>query len=171
MKNKHMVEVKSFMFVTFAMFSGPVRRLRLANKAGQPRSDWGAIPLWRPKTTSHCRGTLHRNQTQLFTWQESSTQHLIWHVYRISPAIFGTNTSQIEISEAELWAKWHLWDHCCHEKLANVSLTLFPSTVTVQRGRVTVVLSTFCGRASMHVHSAPKTTTERSSALVSREYR
>lgn len=34
-----------------------------------------------------------------------------------------------------------------------------------------VVHFTFCGRASMHVHSAPKTTTKRSSALASREYR
>lgn len=52
-----------------------------------------------------------------------------------------------------------------------LSSLLFPSIVTVQRGRVTVVLSTFCGRARMHVHSAPKTTTKRLSALASREYR
>lgn len=62
-----------------------------------------------------------------------------------------------------------IFDHS--DNISYNILILFSTTVTVQRGRVMVVLSTFCGRASMHVHSAPKTTTGRLSVLASREYR
>lgn len=146
------------MFVTFVMCLGLVRRLRLVNKAGQPPSGWDAIRRWLPKTTSHCQGILHHNWAQIFL----QTFHL-------------TNcTSTATDTHWALWGwtKWLLGDNFfCHEKLVNISLTLFPSEVTVQKGRAMAVFSTYCGRASMHVHSAPKTTTEKSSALVSREYR
>lgn len=58
--------VKTFIFIMFVMFPGPVRRLRLVNEAGQPPLDWDAIPQWLLKTTSHCRGISHHNQAFFF---------------------------------------------------------------------------------------------------------
>lgn len=49
------------MFVMFVIFSGPVRRLKPVNKAGQLPSEWDAIPQWLLKTTSCCQGTIHHD--------------------------------------------------------------------------------------------------------------
>lgn len=45
----------------FVIFPGPVRRLRLVNKAGQLPSEWDVIPQWLLKTTSRCQGIKHHD--------------------------------------------------------------------------------------------------------------
>lgn len=58
------------------MISGLARQRRLANRAGQRPSDWGAIPRRLPKTLSRCRGSLLRLLIFTERSRQRSTQHV-----------------------------------------------------------------------------------------------
>lgn len=94
----------------FMLFPGPVRRLRLVNKAGQPPSGWDAIPQWQLKTSSHCQGIFFI-VTELNFWP------FIWHTHC-------NTTALTELCEFELWTKCLFEDHFHQVKLVIISLNL-----------------------------------------------
>lgn len=159
------------------MSAGQLRLPRLVNRADQPPSDWDVIQQWQPKTSSLCQGTLHHHWLELLT------------SYNIG---LGANVTRADLAPAHhvlhtLWLRVWTFDPLwrdyetptivqSHKQVdwplsLSFTILLFFSIETVQRGHATDAPSTSCGRASMGVHSAPRATTERLSAHVSREYR
>lgn len=139
----------------YVMISGPARRRRLANREGQRASDWDAIPRRLLKTLSSRPGIF----SSPFDLKGAIKATLDSTRYCIAPD-----------QSLSTWTCWSFWD-CCLSCHAHFSLGFFFFTATVRRERATAAPSTFCGRASTRVRSAPRTTTRRSSVRACREYR